>query len=598
MKRTLVQYKILKVLIPLVSATLLIMMIVSYRTDFNSQKEFFEHNMEKLNEKSATEVQSKIENQRTTLQWIATDERFANMDTAEYVSQLNFYASNNTKYYSKLYIVYPDGSYYVSGQGWQKQKVSDRKYFSDIFIEHKDFSISSPELSRSTGIKKYTLAVPIKNGNEVVGILCGNVNLSILKEIVESCKFGKKGITYIVDEKATLIGTIYEELTMTFNIITDGAKMYPGLEKIGQEVTRGNKSKGYAEDIQNDEQLYVTSHQIAGTPGWFVISCIPDDEFKSTANNNFRITLIFLVITLIVIALAIRTCLKNMLTKPLKQLSAAIKNITEGNLRNHIDYTSNDEIGLMCDNIREMNHKLHNLVEVIKEGSDSLAANSEQVNATSQQVMEGSLSQNESIEELTATMEEMTSNIEQNTNNARKTNEVSQDACNKFNEVVENINKLLNNNKNISEAITIVNEIAFQTNILALNAAVEAARAGDAGKGFAVVAKEVRSLAEKSKNAADSIVEMSKKGLTLSEEAHTVMQETIPKIENTRILVNEIASASLEQKISANQVNDLIIGINGTVKNNSSSSEMLAESANNLATQAENLKEVVSYFKD
>ena len=598
MKRTLVQYKILKVLIPLVSATLLIMMIVSYKTDYNSQQEFFEHSMEKLNDKSANEVQSKIENQRTTLQWIATDERFSNMDTSEYAYQLNFYASNNTQYSSNLYVVYPDGSYYVSGKGWQNQKVNDRKYYNDIFVQHKDFSISSPELSRSTGIKKYTLAVPIKKGNEVVGILCGNVNLSILKDIVESCKFGQNGLTYIVDEKATLIGTIYDELVMTFNIITDGAKAYPGLEKIGQEVTRGNESKGYAGDIQNNTHFYAISRKIEGTPGWFIISCVPDDEFKSTAIKNFRITLIFLVITLIVIALAIRYCLKRMLTKPLKQLSSAIINITEGNLRNHIDYTSNDEIGLMCDNIREMNHKLHNLVAVIKEGADSLAANSEQVNATSQQVMEGSLSQNESIEELTATMEEMTSNIEQNTNNARETNEVSQDACNKFNEVVKNINNLLNNNKNISEAITIVNEIAFQTNILALNAAVEAARAGDAGKGFAVVAKEVRSLAEKSKNAADSIVEMSQKGLKLSEEAHAVMQETIPKIENTRILVNEIASASLEQKISANQVNDLIIGINGTVKNNSSSSEMLAESANNLATQAENLKDVVSYFKD
>lgn len=179
MKRTLVQYKILKVLIPLVSATLLIMMIVSYKTDYNSQQEFFEHSMEKLNDKSANEVQSKIENQRTTLQWIATDERFSNMDTSEYAYQLNFYASNNTQYYSNLFVVYPDGSYYVSGKGWQNQKVNDRKYYNDIFVQHKDFSISSPELSRSTGIKKYTLAVPIKKGNEVVGILCGNVNLSI-----------------------------------------------------------------------------------------------------------------------------------------------------------------------------------------------------------------------------------------------------------------------------------------------------------------------------------------------------------------------------------------------------------------------------------
>ena len=133
---------------------------------------------------------------------------------------------------------------------------------------------------------------------------------------------------------------------------------------------------------------------------------------------------------------------------------------------------------------------------------------------------------------------------------------------------------------------------------MALNAAVEAARAGEYGKGFAVVAKEVRSLAEKSKVAADEIIEMSRKGLSLSEEASSVMQQTIPKIENTRVLVNEIANASMEQSIGANQVNDIIQKLNGTVKINASSSEMLAASAEDLAHQAENLRNAINYFSD
>ena len=112
-----------------------------------------------------------------------------------------------------------------------------------------------------------------------------------------------------------------------------------------------------------------------------------------------------------------------------------------------------------------------------------------------------------------------------------------------------------------------------------------------------MVAKEVRSLAEKSKTAADSIVEMSQKSLKLSEEASSVMQQTIPKIENTRTLVNEISNASLEQSTGANQVNDIIQRLNFTVKGNASSSEQLAANAEELASQADSLRDAINYFK-
>ena len=598
MKRISLQRKILRLIIPLVTITLLILTYVSYQISFKNQKAYFESSIEELIRKSANEVIAKLFAQRKELQWMASDISFENMDENEFDERLSFFAANASGLYSMLFVVFPDGKYYIADKGFQTQKLNERQYFIDIFQNHKDFAMTSPDISKSTGMKKYTMATPIKNNGQIVGMLCGNVELKNLSEIVKDCNFGNNGVSYIVDEKAVVIGTTYPDLEMKFNIITDGAKVYPGLEVIGEAVLNGRPCSGYAKEVSTGNMMYVMSHKIDGSNGWFVIGCIPDKEFRSLANSNLKVMLLFLVIIVIILTISVVMLLRKVLVKPLEELSNAVQSIADGNLKNVITFSSNDEIGLMCDNIREMGDKLTKIVDVIKLGSESLAANSSQVNATSHQVMKGSMSQSDNIEDLSATMEQMTSNIEQNTYNARKTNEVSQDACDKFNEVVVNINNLLDNNKNISEAISIINEIAFQTNILALNAAVEAARAGEAGKGFAVVAKEVRSLAEKSKTAADGIIEMSQKGLTLSEEANRVMQQTIPKIENTRTLVNEIANASLEQSAGAVQVNTIIQKLNGTVKINASSSEMLAQSANDLANQAENLKEAIDYFKD
>ena len=286
-----------------------------------------------------------------------------------------------------------------------------------------------------------------------------------------------------------------------------------------------------------------------------------------------------------------------LLRKPLEKSISQVKELSEGNLMIKTEQTtSKNELGILSNSLFVLVDKLLTIIGDVANNADNLVGASTQVSSASEQLSQGASEQASSIEEVSSTMEQISANIQQNTDNAQQTEKVSSEANSSISEVAEKSSNVVDANKSIAEKITIINDIAFQTNILALNAAVEAARAGEHGKGFAVVAAEVRKLAENSKKAAEEIVGLSQTGLKIAEEAGAVMVDTIPKIENTSKLVQEISAASIEQNNGAGQVNSAIQQLNNVTQQNAASSEELATSAEELASQAEQLKEVISFF--
>lgn len=256
-----------------------------------------------------------------------------------------------------------------------------------------------------------------------------------------------------------------------------------------------------------------------------------------------------------------------------------------------------DEIGDLSRALQKMVDKLREVVESMVAGANNIASASEQTSSTAQELSQGASEQASSVEEISSTMEEMSANIQQNSDNAQQTEKIATLSSEGINKVALAAQNSLSSIRNISDKISIINDIAFQTNILALNAAVEAARAGEHGRGFAVVAAEVRKLAERSKLAANEIVDLAKSSVQVTEDAGKLMMTILPEIEKTAKLVQEIAAASLEQNNGSVQINSAIQQLNAITQQNASASEEMASNAEELTSQAEQLRETVSYFK-
>jgi uncharacterized protein Yka (UPF0111/DUF47 family) len=228
--------------------------------------------------------------------------------------------------------------------------------------------------------------------------------------------------------------------------------------------------------------------------------------------------------------------------------------------------------------------------------AENVAAASEQLSSTSEEIAQGAAEQASSVEEASSSMEEMAANIRQNADNAMQTEKIAQKSAADALEGGGAVKQTVDAMKLIAEKISIIEEIARQTDLLALNAAIEAARAGEHGKGFAVVASEVRKLAERSQTAAAEISQLSGSSVEVAERAGKMLDHLVPDIQKTAELVQEITCASKEQDDGAEQINGAIQQLDQVVQQNASGAEEMASTAEELSSQAQELTSILSYL--
>jgi len=324
-----------------------------------------------------------------------------------------------------------------------------------------------------------------------------------------------------------------------------------------------------------------------------------------------RMLSIGLLVANIGIGMALAFWVARIVATPLQEAVSLARDVAAGDLTRPIDVRSACETGQLMQALKDMTGNLQNLVSQVRHGTDTIATASSEIASGNQDLSSRTEQQASSLEETASSMEELTSTVRQNADNARQANQLAQSASgialkggDVVGQVVGTMASINESSRKIVDIISVIDGIAFQTNILALNAAVEAARAGEQGRGFAVVASEVRNLAHRSAAAAKDIkllisdsVEKVESGSTLVNQAGETMNEIVSSITRVTDIMAEITSASVEQSTGIEQVNTAIVQMDQVTQQNAALVEEAAAAAESMQEQAARLSEVVSVFK-
>jgi len=455
-----------------------------------------------------------------------------------------------------------------------------------------------------------SVVVPIKVDGKFVGVAGIDIALSSLQDAVGKITVYDTGYTSLLSNTGLYVGdqdakNVGQDLGKS-----EGADQVRTAIKAGSELTTHVFDTRLNTDVT---RIYVPIRIGATKTPWSFAATVPEDKIMAEVNNLRNTAVVLGALSIIIVSFGLSFALERLVLRPVggnpEDAAAIASRVAQGDLSQAIALRSGDASSMMAQ-LQRMQESLVSLVSNVRQGSEGLATASAEIAQGNNDLSARTEQQASALEQTAASMEELGATVKQNADNARQANQLAQSASTVavrggevVAQVVDTMKGINDSSRKIADIISVIDGIAFQTNILALNAAVEAARAGEQGRGFAVVASEVRSLAGRSAEAAKEIknlisvsVERVEQGTALVDQAGITMTEVVGSIKRVTDLMGEISSASDEQAQGVAQVGEAVMQMDQVTQQNAALVEEMAAAASSLKSQAEELVQTVAVF--
>ena len=466
--------------------------------------------------------------------------------------------------------------------------------------------------------KQYiTKYVPIKNeAGQIIAALYVGIDISAdvkaLKEQIKALKIGQTGNFYALNAREGKdLGVMIAGAPREGK--EEGASLLELKDAAGESYIRTvlQQKEGALHYTTTDgrKKILVFTHYAPWN--WVIAGEAAVDEITSEVTSMRNLYIGLGLLFLAVLGAILTVMINRMVTRPLDAVCEAADRIAGGDLTTRLHVHSRDEIGRLMGAFNGISAGLSEVVSSVRAGTEEINTAASEIAAGNLHLSSRTEQQAGALEETASAMEELTSTVKQNAANAVQADELSSSASDVAShggevvgQVVQTMDAINSSSQRIVDIISVIDGIAFQTNILALNAAVEAARAGEQGRGFAVVATEVRTLAQRSASAAkeikeliDASVQTVSSGGQLVAQAGNTMNDVVSSVQRVSTVISEITTASREQSEGIDQINRAIAQMDESTQQNAALVEQAAAAAQSLQQQAERLAAAVSTFR-
>ncbi|NUU00940.1 methyl-accepting chemotaxis protein [Herbaspirillum robiniae] len=502
--------------------------------------------------------------------------------------------------FDDAYIGYPDKrmlalhpmppGYDPTGRPWYLQAVNAGKPV-----------LTSPYVDATTGKLVVTFAEAVGGKDNLQAVVGSDVQLDNVVRNVAGIKPTPSSFAFIVSKDGVIVTHPNKELALKPVSALDqnlSAQSLASMRQGGEAVIGGARYLLFVQPIEGTD--------------WSLAVALDYAEGTHSIRTLMGLSAVLAVLAIVVAAVLLTFTITRLLHR-LGVVRSALEDIAsgEGDLTRRLDASGRDELAQISTAFNHFTDKIARTLLEIRRASESVKVSSSEIASGNMDLSARTEQQAGSLEETASAMEELTSTVKQNADNARQANQLAVSASDVavhggqvVGQVVETMSSINASSRKIVDIISVIDGIAFQTNILALNAAVEAARAGEQGRGFAVVASEVRSLAQRSATAAkeiklliDDSVHKVEAGSQLVEQAGSTMNEVVASVRRVTDIVGEISAASQEQSAGIAEVGNAVTQMDEATQQNAALVEQAAAAAKSLQEQAAHLAGVVAGFK-